>query len=81
MKKASWERLLEEQRCSGLTIAAYFLERGINRKTRSFHKSTLKRGEFIKVVEKPKAEPVLPKGIVLRVSLGDLKGVFMVLDG
>jgi hypothetical protein len=80
MKKADWERLLEEQRSSGLTMAAFCRERGINRKTLSFQKSTLKRGTFVEVGEKPRVELVLPKGIVLRVSLGDLKGVLEVLD-
>jgi hypothetical protein len=80
MTKEDWHRVIEEQKQSGLTMAAFCRERGINRKTLSFYKSTLKKGIFVEIGEKPKIEVVLPKGIILRVSLGELKAVLESLN-
>ena len=80
MKRAYWEQVLEEQKRSGLTMTEFCRERRINRKTLSYYKSTLKKGEFVELGEKPKVELVLSKGTILRVSLNDLKSVLEVLD-
>ena len=80
MRKEYWEQILEEQKRSGLTMADFCQERGINRKTLSYYKSTLKKGEFVPIGQQPQVELVLSKGIVLRVSLSDLKSVLEVLD-
>ena len=80
MRKEYWEQILEEQKRSGLTMADFCQERGINRKTLSYYKSTLKKGEFVSIGQQPQVELVLSKGVVLRVSLSDLKSVLEVLD-
>ncbi len=71
-KSAEWERVIKEQRSSGLSIAAFCRERGVSDKSFGYWSRRLaergaSNGRFAAVGEAGKIELVFPNGVSVRV--------------
>lgn len=75
MKKSEeWERIVQEQRSSGLSIAAYCRERGISDSSFGYWSKRLEgrveqKARFAVVGETGKIELVFPNGVSVRVPM------------
>ena len=81
MTESEWKRVIEEQRVSGRSVAAFCRERGL--KDNSFHYWRAKFGErkFVQVSGREVIEVTLSDGTLLRVPGSQVGVVLKALRG
>lgn len=78
-KREEWEKLLEEQRGSGMSVARFCRERGISDSSFSYWRNKVREearaGTFARVERGDMLRVELPGGKAIRVSRSDLAAV------